>query len=101
MEYFGEIEDPRIERCQRHKLLDIIAIAICAVICGADNWSHIGLFGQGKEGWLQSSLELPNGIPSHDTPAFAGAGSLAVCSPSWTQRSSSDASWNGPRGWPS
>ena len=67
MEYFGEIEDPRIERCQRHKLLDIIAIAICATICGADNWSHIALFGWGKEEWLRTFLELPNGIPSHDT----------------------------------
>lgn len=67
MEYFGEIEDPRIERCQRHKLLDIIAIAICATICGADNWSHIALFGRGKEEWLRTFLELPNGIPSHDT----------------------------------
>lgn len=67
MEYFGEIEDPRIKRCQRHKLLDIIAIAICATICGADNWSHIALFGRGKEEWLRTFLELPNGIPSHDT----------------------------------
>ena len=67
MEYFGEIEDPRIERCQRHRLLDIIAIAICATICGADNWSQVALFGQGKEEWLRTFLELPNGIPSHDT----------------------------------
>ena len=42
-------------------------LAICATICGADNWSHIALFGQGKEEWLRTFLELPNGIPSHDT----------------------------------
>ena len=67
MEYFRELEDPRIERCKRHKLVDIIAIAICATICGADNWVHVALFGQGKEEWLRTFLELPNGIPSHDT----------------------------------
>ncbi len=67
MEYFGEIEDPRMEQCQRHNLLDIMAVAICATICGADNWSHIALFGRGKEEWLRTFLELPNGIPSHDT----------------------------------
>ena len=67
IEYFGELEDPRIERCKRHKLVDIIAIAICATICGADNWAHIAMFGQGKEEWLRTFLELPSGIPSHDT----------------------------------
>ena len=74
MDYFGGLEDPRIDRCKRHKLLDIIAIAICATICGADSWVHVELFGKSKEEWFRTFLELPNGIPSHDTPAFAGAG---------------------------
>lgn len=65
--YFGHIEDPRIERRKLHKLLDIIVIAICAVICGADNWVDIQHFGERKKAWLQQFLELPNGIPSHDT----------------------------------
>ena len=61
------MEDPRIDRCKRHQLLDIIAIAICAVICGADSWVYIELFGKSKLEWFQTFLELPHGIPSHDT----------------------------------
>ena len=67
MDYFGELEDPRIERCKRHSLLDIITIAICAVICGADSWVHVAMFGKSKEEWFWTFLDLPNGIPSHDT----------------------------------
>ena len=66
-ENFGELEDPRIQRNKLHKLLDIIVIAICGVICGADNWVDIQMFGNKKEEWLRQFLELPNGIPSHDT----------------------------------
>ena len=61
------VEDPRVERTKRHKLLDIIIIAICGVICGAEGWVEIEEFGKAKEEWLTSLLELPNGIPSHDT----------------------------------
>ncbi len=66
-EYFGDVEDPRIERTKAHKLIDIITIAICAVICGAESWVDIELFGKSKLAWLKTFLELPNGIPSHDT----------------------------------
>jgi predicted transposase YbfD/YdcC len=65
--YFANLEDPRVERTKRHSLLDILVIAICAVICGADNWEEVQLFGEAKEAWFKSFLELPNGIPSHDT----------------------------------
>ena len=65
-EYFSELEDPRWHN-KRHMLLDIVVIAICAVICGADSWEDIELFGQAKEPWLKGFLELPHGIPSHDT----------------------------------
>jgi predicted transposase YbfD/YdcC len=65
--HFGELEDPRIDRCKEHKLMDIIVIAICAVICGAEGWTDIAEFGRAKETWLKKFLELPNGIPSHDT----------------------------------
>ncbi len=65
--FFGDLEDPRIDRTKRHKLLDIIVIAISAVICGADTWVDVALFGEAKQDWLQTFLELPNGIPSHDT----------------------------------
>ena len=67
MDYFRDLEDPRIERCKRHQLMDIITIAICASICGADSWVHVELFGRSKEEWFLTFLDLPNGIPSHDT----------------------------------
>lgn len=66
-EHFAPIEDPRIERSKRHKLIDIIVIAICGVICGAEDWVAIERFGRAKLEWFQTFLELPNGIPSHDT----------------------------------
>lgn len=65
--HFANIEDPRIDRTKLHKLLDILVIAICAVICGADNWEEVQLFGEAKEAWFKTFLDLPNGIPSHDT----------------------------------
>src|SRR5512145_3016316 len=66
-EHLTEVEDPRIDRTKRHQLLDIMVIAICAVICGADDWVAIERFGRAKLDWFKSFLELPNGIPSHDT----------------------------------
>jgi predicted transposase YbfD/YdcC len=65
--YFAEVDDPGVERTKRHKLLDIIIIAICGMICGAEGWVEIEEFGKEKEAWLKTILELPNGIPSHDT----------------------------------
>lgn len=65
--HFSGLEDPRIDRTKRHKLLDIVVIAICAVICGADTWVDVESFGNAKLSWLKTFLELPNGIPSHDT----------------------------------
>jgi predicted transposase YbfD/YdcC len=66
-EHFSKVTDPRKERTKDHKLIDIIAIAICAVICGAEGWVEIELYGKSKQNWLRTFLELPNGIPSHDT----------------------------------
>lgn len=66
-ENFESITDPRVERTKLHKLEDILTIAICAVICGADEWVEIELFGKSKKDWLSGFLELPYGIPSHDT----------------------------------
>lgn len=65
--HFANVEDPRVDRTKLHKLLDILVIAICAVICGADNWEEVQLFGESKEAWFKTFLELPNGIPAHDT----------------------------------
>ena len=65
--HFGKLRDPRIGNAKRHKLIDIIIIAICAVISGADSWSDVELYGRTKRSWLKKVLELPKGIPSHDT----------------------------------
>src|SRR4030042_1360010 len=67
LDYFSDMPDPRVERTKLHKLEDILAITICAVICGAEGWTEIELFGESKEQWLRTFLELANGIPSHDT----------------------------------
>jgi predicted transposase YbfD/YdcC len=65
--HFSNIEDPRVDRTKRHMLLDIIGLSICAVICGAEGWEGIEEYGTTKETWLRQFLELPHGIPSHDT----------------------------------
>lgn len=65
--YFGDMPDPRVTgRCD-HKLIDIILVAICAILSGAETWDEVELFGEEREEWLKQFLELPNGIPSHDT----------------------------------
>ena len=66
-ECFGGIPDSRIQKKIAHKLIDIIAISILAIICGADSWSEIETYGTAKQNWLSTFLELENGIPSHDT----------------------------------
>jgi predicted transposase YbfD/YdcC len=66
-EHFSKVNDPRRDRTKDHKLIDIIAIAICGVICGAEGWVDIENYGNSKMAWLKTFLELPNGIPSHDT----------------------------------
>jgi DDE_Tnp_1-associated len=66
-EYFGRVTDPRVERTKEHQLIDILVIALCGIICGAESWTDIELFGNSKLDWLSTFLELPNGIPSHDT----------------------------------
>ena len=65
--HFEGLPDPRSGNAKAHIFLEILIIAICAVICGADGWSDIELFGKKKKAWLQTFLELPKGIPSHDT----------------------------------
>lgn len=64
---FGKIPDSRIQKKTSHKLIDIITIAILAIICGADSWSEIETYGKAKQDWLSTFLERENGIPSHDT----------------------------------
>lgn len=65
--YFHDLEDPRVDRTKRHNLTDMIFLAICAVICGADGWTQVELFGNCKLKWFRTFMDLPHGIPSHDT----------------------------------
>lgn len=66
-DHFATLDDPRVERTKRHPLLSIVAIALCAVIVGAETWDEIEEFGRIKEAWFRRVLDLPHGIPSHDT----------------------------------
>src|SRR5947209_3546418 len=65
---FASLRDPRrSNRRKKHLFLDIVAIALCAVLAGADDWPQIAAFGRKRQDWLKTFLSLPNGIPSHDT----------------------------------
>lgn len=66
-EWLGEIPDPRLDRGKEHLLTDILMLTICAVICGANEWVEVEAYGKAKREFLSTLLELPNGIPSHDT----------------------------------
>lgn len=65
--YFVGIVDPRLDRRRAHRLIDIIMVAICGVLCGADSWVEVEAVGTARQAWFKTFLELPNGIPSHDT----------------------------------
>jgi predicted transposase YbfD/YdcC len=65
--HFRKLRDPRRKHGQRHRFLDVIVIAICAVIAGSNCWTDIAAFGRRRHAWLKRFLALPNGIPSHDT----------------------------------
>jgi predicted transposase YbfD/YdcC len=69
LKHFSNVKDPRQKTHQnfRHNLTDILVITILGTICGADDWVEIHRFGLAKESWLRTFLDLPNGIPSHDT----------------------------------
>jgi predicted transposase YbfD/YdcC len=66
-EHFADLDDPRIDRTKKHPLDNVLVIALCAAICGADTWVDIELFGESKREWFAQFLDLTNGIPSHDT----------------------------------
>jgi predicted transposase YbfD/YdcC len=89
VEHFAELADPRVPRSQRHSLLAIVTIALCGVICGAESWVEIEQFGQAKAEWFATFLELPHGIPSHDTcrRVFAqlDAQQFEACFADWMQ----------------
>lgn len=88
-EHFRAIEDPRVERNKKHKLLDIIVLAICGVVSGAEGWEAIEEFGYEKQQWLRKYLELANGIPSHDCIARVlsriSPSEMTECFIAWTR----------------
>jgi predicted transposase YbfD/YdcC len=65
--HFAQVPDPRLDRTKDHQLLDILVIAICAILCGANDWVGVATFGTSRLAWFRTFLELANGIPSHDT----------------------------------
>ncbi len=67
LEHFSTITDPRINRTKDHELIDILVIAICALLCRAETFNEMADFGNAKLDWFKTFLSLPNGIPSHDT----------------------------------
>lgn len=67
VEIFSGLVDFRLERNKRHRLVDIMVLAVTAFICGAETWEEVEEFGESKQAWFATFLELPNGIPSHDT----------------------------------
>jgi hypothetical protein len=65
--HLSAVGDPRCQGKVEHRLIDILVIAVCAVIACAESWDDIALYGRSKLAWLRTFLDLPNGIPSHDT----------------------------------
>ena len=66
-EHFRSLPDPRIHRARRHELVDILVIGVCTLLCGGESFNDMEDFGHAKDDWLGTFLDLPNGIPSHDT----------------------------------
>jgi predicted transposase YbfD/YdcC len=87
VEHFAALEDPRVERARLHALLAMVTIALCGVICGADSWVEIAEFGRIKADWFATFLDLPHGIPAHDTFgrvfAHLDAAQFAACFADW------------------
>ena len=87
--HFKDLPDPRIERAKKHRLIDIIVIALRSIMVGGDGFQDMELFGKSKQARLQQLLDLPNGIPSHDTfgRVFARLNPkhFHQCFLSWTQ----------------
>lgn len=67
LDYFSEVPDPRVDRTKHHPLINVITIAVCAVLSGADGWTEVEAFGYAKKAWLEGFLDMESGIPSHDT----------------------------------
>lgn len=86
--FFAGLPDPRRDHTRRHKLVDIVTMAICAVICGAEDWEAVAEYAEARQAWFATFLELPAGIPAHDTfwRVFRALDSAAFerCFSAWT-----------------
>ena len=93
--HFRPLKDPRVVGRSRHLLFDIIVLAICGVIANCDDWPDIALFARKREAWFRRFLQLPHGVPSHDTfervfaaldppPSSAAAWRGCARSPAWS-----------------
>ena len=93
-EYFASLPDPRLQRCRRQKLIDILVIAICTLLCGGESFTDMEEFGRSRKEWVETFFELPNGIPSHDTfgRVFArlSPAEFAACFERWVRASRSE-----------
>jgi predicted transposase YbfD/YdcC len=89
LHHFADLDHPRTGRTRLHGLLDIIALTLCAVVSGAEAWTEVEAYGREKRDWLETFLDLPNGIPSHDTLgrvfALLGPAAFQECFLSWMQ----------------
>ena len=87
--HFSSIDDPRMDRTKEHLLSEILLIALCAMLCGAEGFVDFQDFGKARREWLRSFLELPGGIPSHDTFrrvfAMLDPKAFSDCFRNWTQ----------------
>lgn len=88
--FFADVPDFRLNRRKKHALLDILVITLLAVICGADDYEEVALYGRQKESFLRTFLSLSNGIPSHDTFnrvfKFLDNKALSGCLHRWSQQ---------------
>jgi len=89
-DHFRGLADPRVRRTRRHELVDILVISICTLLCGGESFNDMEDFGRAKEEWFRTFLNLPNGIPSHDTfnrvLAALDPTQFLECFMAWTQR---------------
>ena len=89
LDHFADLADPRSGNATRHRLTDILAIALCATLAGADGFADMERFGRSKQAWCRRWLDLPGGVPSHDTfnRVFAAldAEHFAACFAAWTR----------------
>ena len=87
--HFSIIEDPRVDRTKEHSLIDILMVALCAMLCGGESFVDFAEFGNARIDFLRSFLKLPNGIPSHDAFrrvfAMLDPAQFAACFRNWTE----------------